>query len=293
MAAKTTNGSNPGKATAEPVADHEVDEEYEDDLVELVERLVKRRSSRRAAKPEGSDAAETVVDPISMAPADTVPAAPLQAAARAAAMDPAGNTVRTLVMVSAVLAAALAAVSTFAFLQWRSAQSGSERLQVAQRAGEIVSAVYSYDYKDSAGHLRALEKVLTKDAAAVVKSNWSVLSKVVEAGQYVSSTQIQQVYVGDISGGKATVMVTVSTKLATSKGYLITTGAIEQFTLVRLAGTWLASGVPVVVSQGTETAADLKGNPIADSSASPSASPSASASPNAAATATPSPTPSG
>ncbi|MCW2937588.1 MAG: hypothetical protein JWN00_573 [Actinomycetia bacterium] len=286
MAAKTTNGSNPEKATAEPVADHEVDEEYEDDLVELVERLVKRRSSRRAAKPtsgEGSDAAETVVDPISMAPA--VPAAPLQAAARAAAMDPAGNTVRMLVMVSAVLAAALAAVSTFAFLQWRGNQSGSERLQVAQRAGEIVSAVYSYDYKDSAGHLRALEKVLTKDAAAVVKSNWSVLSKVVEAGQYVSSTQIQQVYVGDISGGKATVMVTVSTKLATSKGYLITTGAIEQFTLVRLAGTWLASGVPVVVSQGTETAADLKGNPIADSS--PSASPSA------AATATPSPTPSG
>jgi hypothetical protein len=163
------------------------------------------------------------------------------------------------------LSVALVAVTGVAVMEHLSS-GGGERLQVEQRASQVAGTLYSYDYQNVTGYLKAQQDVLTKTAQATVKPNWSSLTTMIK---YVSRPQIRQVYVGDVTRSRATVVVVADIKLTTSSGILSSTGATLQFTLAREDGRWLASEIPTLLTPGTQTETDLKGNPIK-----PSASPS-------------------
>jgi hypothetical protein len=179
-----------------------------------------------------------------------------------------------LSILSVVLATALAAVSTFAFVQWREYGSGSSsqavRQKVAERAGLIVSTLFTYDYHDAKGYLEKQAAVMTKSAAAAVKPNWATLTTLFETGKYVSTAQIEQVYVGDVSGSKASVIVVVNNKLVTSRGIQNSVGATLQFSLAKENGVWLASAVPKLESTGVQTNTDLQGKPLQAATPTPS-----------------------
>ncbi|MDX6433512.1 MAG: hypothetical protein QOE54_5878 [Streptosporangiaceae bacterium] len=166
------------------------------------------------------------------------------------------------------LSVALVAVTGVAVMEHLSS-GGGERLQVEQRASQVAGTLYSYDYQNVTGYLKAQQDVLTKTAQATVKPNWSSLTTMIQSGKYVSRPQIRQVYVGDVTRSRATVVVVADIKLTTSSGILSSTGATLQFTLAREDGRWLASEIPTLLTPGTQTETDLKGNPIK-----PSASPS-------------------
>ncbi|MGI8332953.1 hypothetical protein ACRYCC_23625 [Actinomadura scrupuli] len=188
--------------------------------------------------------------------------------------DRAARRIRVLAVLSVVLATALAAVSTFAFVQWREYGSGSSpqavRQKVAERAGVIVSTLFTYDYHDAKGYLEKQAAVMTKSAAAAVKPNWATLTTLFETGKYVSTAQIEQVYVGDVSGDKASVIVVVNNKLVTSRGIQNSVGATLQFSLAKENGVWLASAVPKLESTGVQTNTDLQGKPLQAATPTPS-----------------------
>lgn len=154
--------------------------------------------------------------------------------------------------------------------------TGDGRLEVEQRASLVANTLYTYDYRDVSGYLKAQQDVLTKAAEATVKPNWSALTTMIQSGKYVSRPQIQQVYVGDISKSRATVVVVTDIKLTTAEGVLNSIGATLQFTLEREGGRWLAGQIPTLLTPGTQTQTDLQGNPIKPSA---SAGPSAGATP--------------
>jgi hypothetical protein len=170
------------------------------------------------------------------------------------------------------LSVALVAVTGVAVAEHLSS-GGGERLQVEQRASQVASTLYTYDYQNVSGYLKAQQNVLTKTAEATVKPNWSSLTTMIQSGKYVSRPQIQQVYVGDVTRSRATVVVVADIKLTTSKGILNSIGATLQFTLAREDGKWLASEIPTLLTPGSQTETDLKGNPIKPP-ASPSPTPS-------------------
>jgi hypothetical protein len=191
--------------------------------------------------------------------------------------DPAARRIRVLTILSVALATALAAVSTFAFMQWREYGSGSSpqvaRQKVAERAGEIVGTLFTYDYHDAKGYLQKQAAVMTKSAAAAVRPNWATLTTLFETGKYVSTAQIEQVYVGDISGNKASVIVVVNNKLITSQGIQNSVGATLQFGLAKENGVWLANAVPKLESTGVQTNTDLQGKPLQPASPTPAPTP--------------------
>jgi hypothetical protein len=283
MTTKTTKGSG-ADDNAEALSDEEYDSAYEDDLLELVQRLARRRS-RSARKPTRAKAeadTETGVDAEreaeAEADAETKPDTETKPGSEEPVADESSaRRIRILTIVSAVLATALAAVSTFAFIQWREYGSESSpqvvRQKVAERAGEIVSTLFTYDYHDAKGYLEKQAAVMTKAAAATVKPNWSTLTSLFESGKYVSTAQIEQVYVGDISGSKASVIVVVNNKLVTSKGIQNSIGATLQFSLAKENGTWLANAVPKLESSGVQTTTDLQGKPLQSTTATPTPSP--------------------
>ncbi|MEO5875343.1 MAG: hypothetical protein ABIS86_07025 [Streptosporangiaceae bacterium] len=272
MTAKTRKET----AAEDQTEEEEYETSYEDDLLDLVERLAKRRSqtARGPARPRTAETAKTA-DPIDTADTaelleedkeDDQDAEPEVDAERTETRQPAHRRVRILTIVSAVLTLVLAVVGTFAVVQARgyadSRSTQEVRQKVAQRAGQIVSVLFTYDYHDAKGYLEKQAAVMTRSAAATVKPNWATLTTLFETGKYVSTAQIEQVYVGDISGNKASVIVVVNNKLTTSKGIQSSAGASLRFGLLKEDGVWLANAIPELQSTGVQTNTDLEGKPL-------------------------------
>jgi hypothetical protein len=286
MATKTNKGSGADDNAEAALTDEDYDSAYEDDLLELVERLARRRSRppRRPVRPKADAEAEAEAESDGDGDGDGRSVPDVEAEPEAGGADTAGpeaaegrasepgtggspaRRIRVLTILSVVLATALAAVSTFAFMQWREYGSGSSpqvvRQKVAERAGQIVGTLFTYDYHDAKGYLEKQAAVMTRAAAATVKPNWTTLTTLFETGKYVSTAQIDQVYVGDISGNKASVIVVVNNKLVTSRGIQNSAGATLQFSLAKENGVWLADAVPKLESTGVQTNTDLQGKPL-------------------------------
>lgn len=268
---KTGKDEDP-KVTAEQDA-------AEDELVELLERLVRKaRAPRREAGDETeSDEAGTEAEDDELEAEEAETGDVLEDDADDEERPAPVRGGRLLTVVTAVLAFALAAAATTAVVFWRQYDNVSSaqdaRQEVAERAGLIARTMYNYDYHHTQDYLNAQAKVLTKATAANVKQNLSTLSTFINTGQIVSTAQINQIYVGEISGGKATVIVDISTRLTTTKGISNLANVLDKFQLVREHGVWLASGSPQIVGPGTEKDTDLSGKPLASASPSPSASP--------------------
>jgi len=261
------------------------DVEANEELVELLENLVKltKSSRKRRSEPEPETEAETeaeaeaVEQEGAVEPEAVAEEEPEEEAEEEAEAD-GERRIRVLAIVSAALAMLLAAACTFGVILWfqydRVNSSQDTKQKVAERAGVIARTMYNYDYHHTQDYLNAQAKVLSKTTAANAKKNWATMSTYINTAQLVQTTTVNQIYVGEINGSKATVIVDLNSKLVTSKGIVNQVNVLDRIKMVRERGQWMADGSPLVVGPGTETDTDLQGKPLATPSASPSPGPS-------------------
>ncbi|MFA1546259.1 hypothetical protein [Actinomadura chokoriensis] len=270
-----------------------VEPKYEDDLRELFERLLQGaripadpgrspadpaedaadeeaadgRAAQDKAEEQEKDEAEPAVEAES-AEAEKSGEAEKPAEAEGPAK---GRLRRWAAPALAVLVAAAVGASGFFAGRVTSADEDAPRRQVAVRAGEIANTLYNYDYRQVDRYLNRQASVMTVKLADEAEQSRDTISAIITGGKLVWTSRVTRVYVADLAGTSASVIVELNGKVTNSKGISNLTGTVIRFQLARERGRWLVSKAPETLSVGNESATDLKGKPLP--SASPSASP--------------------
>jgi hypothetical protein len=184
-----------------------------------------------------------------------------------------------------ILILTLAAVSTFAIVQWRHVHALSaekaERRALEQGSGRVASTFFNWDYQHMQASFDAKYALLTKSAADTIRPTASTLTTYFTSNKAMSTAHVNGIYPGEINGDAAAVVVAVDTRVTTSASIQTNTGATLLLSMKRVGGRWLANNI-ALTSPGQESYTDPKGKPItAPSSAGalPGARPSASAKP--------------
>ena len=268
-----------------------VEPEYEDDLRELFERLL--QGARTQADPAEAAPEAPEADKPEPVKAEVEKAEPEKAEAdeKAKAEKPEPEKAeeteaeppaaekktakarlrRWAVPALAVVVAAAVGASAFFAGRATSPDEDEPRRQVAVRAGEIANTLYNYDYRTVDQYLARQSSVMTKKMADEAKQSRDTITAIITGGKLVWTSRVTRVYVADVGGSNASVIVELNGKVTNSKGISNLTGTVIRFELARERGRWLVAKAPATLSVGSETATDLKGKPLP--SASPSASP--------------------
>jgi Mce-associated membrane protein len=118
-----------------------------------------------------------------------------------------------------------------------------ERRDVAEVAGAFSEAILSYDFKDLDATKQRVLDLSTGDFADDFDTSFEGLSALVEAAKGRATATVQDVFVGDIGDGEATVITVVDLAATGASGDRTVPDSYIRLSLVRVDGEWKVDGL--------------------------------------------------
>lgn len=119
----------------------------------------------------------------------------------------------------------------------------NDRREVAEVAGAFSEAILSYDFEDlDATKARVLD-LATGDFADDFQQSFEGLSALVEAVKGQATATVQDVFVGDVGDGEATVITVVDLAATGASGDRTVPDSYIRLSLVRVDGAWKVDGL--------------------------------------------------
>jgi Mce-associated membrane protein len=118
-----------------------------------------------------------------------------------------------------------------------------DRREVQRVAGAFSEAILSYDFEDLDATRERVLDLATGDFADDFRESFEGLSALVEAVDGQATATVQDVFVGDIDGGEATVITVVDLEATGTSGDRSVPDSYIRLSLVRIDGEWKVDGL--------------------------------------------------
>ncbi|MGN6474077.1 MAG: hypothetical protein ACTHK4_10600 [Mycobacteriales bacterium] len=121
-----------------------------------------------------------------------------------------------------VLVAALVFAGTLSGIEWHRADVSQSRAHarqdVAARAGDVATALFTYDYRNLAATQQRLSAAATGGFAQLEAAQSAAVQQQLRKAKAIGSATVKEVNVSDVSGSHATAFVVLATHVTSTQG---------------------------------------------------------------------------